>query len=70
MLILGLLSAYVLIGLMVAVVFALHGPGRLLGTEPPVSLGARLVLMPGAMVLWPLVVRRLARPMETAGRRP
>jgi len=70
MLILGVLAAYVLIGLLVALVFAVHGPGRLLGGQPAVSLGARLVLIPGAAILWPLVARRLVRRTASEAQKP
>jgi hypothetical protein len=70
MLILGMLAAYALVGLPVALALALLGPGRLLAGQPAVSPGARLILIPGAMILWPLVVHRLLRRAKTKGTTP
>lgn len=61
-----LMLVYVAIGLLVAMGLVLAGPQRLLAEPQPVSAGARLLLVPGAVLLWPLLVRRwLAR--RTAG---
>ncbi len=50
--------AYFAIGIMVATAFALVGAPRLADPPAPVSTGARLLLAPGAALLWPLIVRR------------
>ena len=50
--------AYFAIGVGVALAFALVGAPRLADPPAPVSTGARLLLMPGAALLWPLIVRR------------
>lgn len=47
---------YLLLGLLVAIFFAGRGVERALGQPVKISLGGRLVLMPGAMLLWPLVL--------------
>lgn len=57
------LALYLAAGLAVALLFALFGAARALPERAPVSAGARLLLIPGAMILWPLVlVRWLAGP--------
>jgi hypothetical protein len=56
MALLYLLAAYVAIGIAVALAFAAVGVTRV---QPmPVTFGARILLLPGAFVLWPLVVTR------------
>ena len=49
------LEAYALIGAVVALYFVGFGAAR----RGPVSLGARLLLIPGAIGLWPYVLKRL-----------
>jgi hypothetical protein len=51
-----LLVAYVVVGSAVALAFVIVGVTQVQPT--PVSVGARIVLLPGAFVLWPLVVVR------------
>ena len=52
-----LFLAYAGIGIIVAAGFAVGGVSRLLsGTA--MTLGARLLIVPGAIVLWPYVLRR------------
>jgi hypothetical protein len=59
MILLYLLAAYVAIGIAVAFAFVIVGVTRV---QPmPVTLGARILLLPGAFVLWPLVVARWRR---------
>ena len=53
-----LAEAYALCGVLVAVAFALLGPGRALPDAGPVTPGARLLIVPGTGLLWPLVLRR------------
>ena len=55
------LAAYAAIGLVAALAFAAFGVTRLLPHPVPVSIGARILLIPGATVLWPYVILRLAR---------
>ena len=57
----GAAAAYLAIGLLFAVPFAARWCGRL---DPAARLGSpgfRLLIVPGAMLLWPWLVRRLAR---------
>lgn len=57
MLLLEGLSAYALTGVVVAVAFVILGIGRVM-PQATVTLGARLLLLPGAVALWPLVLAR------------
>ena len=51
-----LLAAYVAIGIAVALAFVTVG---VVQVQPmPVTVGARILLLPGAFVLWPLVAAR------------
>jgi hypothetical protein len=51
-----LLAVYVVAGVVAAVAFVTVGVARV---QPmPVTLGARILLLPGAFVLWPCVVAR------------
>jgi hypothetical protein len=60
-LLLMLILTYAIAGSLTAMAFAAGAAGRLLhGAE--VSPGARLLLMPGAFMLWPLIVKRWAQP--------
>jgi hypothetical protein len=51
-------ALYLLIGLGVAVTFVAAGIPRALGGAVAMTLGARLIIVPGAVLLWPLVLRR------------
>jgi hypothetical protein len=50
------IGAYVGVGVIFAAVFVSHGVTRVLVPPRPVSRGARLMLAPGAAVLWPLIL--------------
>ncbi len=51
-----LLAAYVAVGIAAALAFVTIG---VVQVQPmPVTVGARILLLPGAFVLWPLVVAR------------
>jgi len=52
------LAAYVAAGIAIAVVFVTGGASRALPEPAPVTVGARLLMVPGAVVLWPVVLRR------------
>ena len=53
------LALYAAIGILTAVAFSLFGVTRV---QPgPVSVGARILLLPGAAALWPYVVIRWLR---------
>jgi hypothetical protein len=52
----GLLVAYVAIGLIAGLAFVVAGVVRV--QAAPVTVGARILLLPGATALWPLVLAR------------
>lgn len=58
---LGILAAYAMAGSLIAVAFVLFGLARVL---PHVSVtpGALLVVLPGIIILWPLVLCRWLKP--------
>jgi hypothetical protein len=58
MILLEALALYVLIGAAVALAFLAFGVTRVLGAGESVSLPARCLLFPGALVFWPLIVAR------------
>jgi hypothetical protein len=47
---------YLLVGFLVGVAFVLFGVARV--QAAPVTVGARILLLPGAAALWPLVLSR------------
>jgi len=49
---------YALIGLAVALGFVTSGILRAMPDAGPVTWGARVLLLPGAAMLWPLALRR------------
>jgi len=53
---LNLLALYAAIGIVTALAFAAFGVTRV--QPAPVSLGARLLILPGAAALWPYVLQR------------
>ena len=55
------LSLAVLIGLCFAVAFAARGAGRLDPVARHGTIGFRLLVIPGAMTLWPYLAWRVAR---------
>jgi hypothetical protein len=52
------IAAYLAVGLVAALAFVTFGVTRLLPHPSPVSIGARVLLIPGATALWPYVVLR------------
>jgi hypothetical protein len=50
------LGAYFGVGLVFAAVFVTYGVTRVLMPPRSASTGARLIILPGATVLWPLVL--------------
>lgn len=53
-----LLALYAAIGICVALGFVSVGAGQVLGRQTSFTLGARLLLLPGAAALWPYVLYR------------
>jgi hypothetical protein len=61
--ILWVFGLYVAVGLLIGLIFVVYGVTRV--QAAPVTIGARVLLLPGATALWPLVVRRwfISRPL-------
>ena len=57
---LALLAAYLAFGLMFAVRFALVGVKKIDPHAAHCSWGFRILIVPGTMALWPLLLHRLA----------
>ena len=66
MLFFQIVAFYLGIGLVSAVFFAALGAQRANAERAVVTIGARVLLVPGAMILWPLVLLR----WRQSGRRP
>ena len=63
MILVYLLAAYLAIGVVAGLAFVIAG---VVQVQPqPVTIGARILLLPGAFLLWPYVV---ARWLKTRGR--
>ena len=58
MILLYALALYLLIGLATAVAFVSFGLSQVLPHSMTASLGARILFIPGATVLWPYVLVR------------
>jgi len=56
--ILDVLVLYVFVGGVTALAFVTFGIARVLPAGTPVTLGARVLLVPGAALLWPYVLLR------------
>jgi hypothetical protein len=52
------LALYAVAGIAVAAAFVAFGVTRVLPEPVPVSVGARILIFPGAAALWPYVVVR------------
>jgi hypothetical protein len=52
------LALYAAVGLVTAVAFVSFGISQVLPHPMPVTLGARILLLPGAFALWPYVLIR------------
>jgi hypothetical protein len=55
---LGGIGLYALAGLLTALAFVTIGVTRVLPHPAPVTIGARILLMPAAAALWPYVLYR------------
>ena len=55
------LLLYLAIGLAAGLAFVATGASRVVPGSPSFTRGARLMLLPGAAVLWPYVLLRWAR---------
>jgi hypothetical protein len=61
MIVLLAVALYAAVGVAVAAAFLTFGVTRVLPQPVPVTLGARIVLCPGAVALWPYVLIRWLR---------
>ena len=52
------LAIYAAAGVVVALAFVAFGITRVLGEPMPVTIGARVLIFPGAAALWPYVLVR------------
>jgi hypothetical protein len=57
-LLIDVLALYAVIGAVTGLAFVTFGIARVLPAGTPVTLGARVLLMPGAALLWPYVLLR------------
>ena len=58
MILLDVLALYALAGALTALAFVTFGIARVLPAGTPVTFGARVLLLPGAALLWPCVLLR------------
>ena len=61
MIVLQAVALYAVAGIAIAASFLAFGITRVLSTRGTVTLGARIVLFPGAVALWPYVLVRWLR---------
>ena len=55
---LSALALYIAVGVATGLAFVLFGVTRVFPHPISVTIGARILLLPGASLLWPLVLRR------------
>jgi hypothetical protein len=58
MILLAAAALYAVAGIVLALAFVTYGVTRVLSEPVSVTPGARLLLLPGAAALWPVVLRR------------
>ena len=58
MIVAGVLAGYALVGAVFAVAFVLRGIGRVDPVARGSGVGFRLVVVPGAAALWPVLLRK------------
>jgi hypothetical protein len=58
-------ALYVALGVAIAAAFIVFGVRRVLPHAPAVSLGARVLLFPASVALWPLILTRWSRARST-----
>jgi hypothetical protein len=54
-------AGYVAVGVVIALAFVAAGVGRVFGAPVAVTLPARVLILPGATLLWPLVLWKWLR---------
>jgi hypothetical protein len=52
------LALYIAAGIAIGFAFVIFGVTQALTHPTPVTTGARILLLPGAVLLWPLLLRR------------
>jgi hypothetical protein len=52
------LAFYAVAGVVTGIAFVAFGVARVLGEPMPVTIGARILIFPGAAALWPYVLFR------------
>jgi len=62
MILLDALALYAAAGLITAIAFASFGVTRVLPESASVTMGARILFLPGAAALWPYVLFRWLKP--------
>ena len=55
------LALYVASGILIGAAFVVFGVTRVLSEPASATVGARMLLLPGAVALWPLVLGRWLR---------
>lgn len=55
------LATYATVGMLFAIAFVVKGVGSIDATAAHAPLGFRLIILPGAAALWPLLLRRWLR---------
>ena len=60
----GALVLYLAAGLVIAIAFAVSGVTQV--QSAPVTIGARLLLVPGVLALWPIVLARWRKARRTS----
>lgn len=68
----SLLAIYLVIGLIIAIPFAFLAAGKILDEPADMTVGARILIIPGAAVVWPVVLTRWLRvgSADAVGREP
>ena len=61
-------ALYAVLGLCVALAFVVLGVTRILPQPATVTIPARVLLFPGAVALWPVVVRRWLQAARSGAR--
>ena len=64
------LAFYAAAGLVTAVLFVLFGVTRVLAHPVSVTVGARMLFIPGAALLWPWVLARWLKSRQRPRQRP
>lgn len=60
------ISLYVAVGVVTALAFVSFGISQVLPHPMPATLGARILILPGSIALWPYIVLRWRRAWRRA----